>query len=355
MLWLSSYVIFHGIFFPACGSNDFLFILCFFFPCWLCALWPFYFFSACPFCVRFSLCTVSLGKYNYFLLDFAFAYGNLYALYSIRMSFSIFQLLLRSGGDHIVVCDRHRHRHRHHYCRHCTECLLFSPLGVCVLKWTMVCTRFCKICMQLNKIVRCIIKITEFTIQLLLILNYVNLHALLSCKIDCVCPVARSLSRALLWTTKFKQILLLLLLLSLSHIFIHSFVFIEISAWFLPFFQWPSTALSDIFRPTFDRNVPLTMIVCVSVLLLLVFLFRRFVCIIYFRCRWRSIFALVLATHKMQIKSTISFQHRIKSHMLTNGSLLFFSLFLCLLCLVARFIFLCCSHSILLKVTVVRF
>lgn len=137
MLWLSSYVIFHGIFFPACGSNDFLFILCFFFfPCWLCALWPFSFFSACPFCVRFSLCTGSLGKYNYFLLDFAFAYGNLYALYSIRMSFSIFQLLLRSGGDHIAVCDRHRHR----YCNHCTECLLFSPLGVCVLKWTMVCS-----------------------------------------------------------------------------------------------------------------------------------------------------------------------------------------------------------------------
>lgn len=165
--------------------------LFFFFPCWLCALWPFSFFSACPFCVRFSLCTGSLGKYNYFLLDFAFAYGNLYALYSIRMSFSIFQLLLRSGGDHIVVCDRHRHRH----CHHCTECLLFSPLGVCVLKWTMVCTRFCKICMQLNKIVRCIIKITEFTIQLLLILSYVNLHALLSCKIDCVCPLARSRAR----------------------------------------------------------------------------------------------------------------------------------------------------------------
>lgn len=189
MLWLSSYVIFHGIFFQLVVQMIFFSFFVFFsFPVDCARSGHSLFFSACPFCVRFSLCTGSLGKYNYFLLDFAFAYGNLSALYSIRMSFSIFQLLLRSGGDHIVVFDRHRHRH----CHHCTECLLFSPLGVCVLKWTMVCTRFCKICMQLNKIVRCIIKITEFTIQLLLILSYVNLHALLSCKIDCVCPFARS-------------------------------------------------------------------------------------------------------------------------------------------------------------------
>lgn len=45
MLWLSSYVIFHGIFFQLVVQMIFFSFFCFFFfPCWLCALWPFSFF-----------------------------------------------------------------------------------------------------------------------------------------------------------------------------------------------------------------------------------------------------------------------------------------------------------------------
>lgn len=165
MLWLSSYVIFQSISFSSSMR--------------------FKWFSSTLFVLFFVVFFSVRSSLSPFFRFFRFQLGNNYLFFrrlncafyiwkscmhcSIQMSLSIFQLLLRSGGDHIVVDRR-------------VPLLGVPCMGVCVcvLVWKVDDgARFCKICMQLNKTVRCIIKITEFAIT--------PSHAL--CKLACVAIV----------------------------------------------------------------------------------------------------------------------------------------------------------------------
>lgn len=149
MLWLSSYVIFHSISFSS--SMRFKW-----FSSALFGLVLVFFSQFIRRSLRFSDFSASSSQIIIFFstLNCAFYIWKSCMHCSIQMSLSVFQLLLRSAGDHNVVDRR-------------VPLLGVPCMGVyvCMIVWKVDDgARFCKICMQLNKTVRCIMKITEFAI-----------------------------------------------------------------------------------------------------------------------------------------------------------------------------------------------
>lgn len=192
---LSSYVIFRNIFSPTCGSTDFLPSL----------------FSSRPVTPTVSHFLVSLQNNYFFCRCFSGIWPSHMEILCVHLHCSHSNVLLHHCS---IVAEKWW---RSHCLWMITEksvcvCFCFVHGRVCWnrRKWARTSewkskrwivgdggARFCEICMQLNKIVRCIIKITEFAITPSHSLFKLACVAL-SCWIDCV--------RATVKPTKLKQI-----------------------------------------------------------------------------------------------------------------------------------------------------
>lgn len=150
--------------------------------------------------------------------------------------------------------------------------------------------RFCEICMQLNKIVRCIIKITEFAITPSHSLYKLACVAL-SCWIDCV--------RATVKPTKLKQICCCFSLLCryLAGFFFLVF-FIRNLDFVLAFFQYKHFQTAFVPHSSLVRNVPFNVELLAGRLNVNIVCKCAFCCIIYFRCRFCTCAPCHTHTHR---------------------------------------------------------